>query len=330
MDPPPVVPPPVDPMAAAMTLLTQAMAAQTVQANNTQALLANQQAEIARLVDQLARNGDRPASSVLQNIPVYQGGEKESFDEWLATINRASLAENWDDARKRRIAIAKLGGAALTWQDQTGHHIVGWDNWIAALRATFERRLCLSDWCRVVDSRRQLPGESGAHYALEKGKLFNQCPHVLAEQDRVYYLIRGLARQDHYSILMAAPPVSVPDFIQSIRRLEENGLCSMPVQQPPPLLQYAPPCAPPPIVPPFTLGSEDAVKNFSDRIMAEINGRIASMGQNFASSRPRLPMAETRCYNCEQLGHISRNCQLPDRRLPAGNASAGPLGQGRR
>ena len=77
MDPPPPadpaapnnIPPQVDPMAAAMTLLTQAMAAHTVQSNHTQALLANQQTGIARLVEQVARNGDRPASSVLQNIP---------------------------------------------------------------------------------------------------------------------------------------------------------------------------------------------------------------------------------------------------------------------
>ena len=73
MDPPPPEapnnPPPVDPMAAAMMLLTQAMAAHKVQSNHTQALLANQLAGIARLVEQVARNGDRPASSVLQNIP---------------------------------------------------------------------------------------------------------------------------------------------------------------------------------------------------------------------------------------------------------------------
>lgn len=137
--------PAVNPMAAAMTLLMQAMSAQTRQTNKTQALLANQQAEIARLVEQVARNGDRPASTVLQNIPVYHGAEGESFEDWLAAINRASVAENWDDVRKRRVAISKLAGASLSWQDQTGHQILGWDNWINALRGTFERCLSLSD-----------------------------------------------------------------------------------------------------------------------------------------------------------------------------------------
>lgn len=115
MDPPPPYAPPAAPptdpnLAAALMVLTQAMTTQTARDQRTQDLLAVQQAEIARLVDQVARNGVQPASSVLQNIPVYQGMATESFDDWAAIINRAAISEHWDEARKRRIAIAKLGG----------------------------------------------------------------------------------------------------------------------------------------------------------------------------------------------------------------------------
>ena len=103
-----------------------------------------------------------------------------------------------------------------------------------------------------------------------------------------------------------------------------------------PVPQYAPP--PTNYLPPApavhsapNLNPDEVFKKLADRLVAEVGGRLA-LGQGIPppTFRPRLPLNETRCYNCNQLEHFSRDCPLSDRRQDAGNANAGPLGQGRR
>lgn len=80
-------------LAAALLVLTQAMTAQTERNTDTQRLLVAQQTEIARLVAQVARNGERPTTVVLQNIPLYSGGIEESLEDWEVALNRAAATE---------------------------------------------------------------------------------------------------------------------------------------------------------------------------------------------------------------------------------------------
>lgn len=88
------------------------------------------------------------------------------------------------------------------------------------------------------------------------------CPHPLTEQERVYYLIRGLNWADHYSILMAAPPATVSALIDSVRRLEANGMSVEPT-------------LPQTIIHPLPTNPDESFQKLADRLVVEISKRMA-------------------------------------------------------
>lgn len=139
-----------------------------------------------------------------------------------------------------------------------------------------------------------MPGESVAHYGREKSKLLRRCPHALTKPERVYYLIRGVERAEHYSILMSAPPATVAQFIDEVRRLEENcrmvnGLATPPV---------------------FTGGSNVPspaldFKSLADALVNEVTARLGSSVPFSPLVRPfaipgqqpaRRPLSEVQCF----------------------------------
>lgn len=194
----------------------------------------------------------------------------------------------------------------------------------------------------MVESRRQVPGESGAQYALEKARLCRRCPIQLAEADIVPYLLRGLLRPEHASVLMNPVPPDVATFIDTIRRLEAiSGVVPVPTPQ----IQHLPaPMVPPPAsTSPLTLNLVQVLEKVSssmERFERYIESSMKETDKKVTfSSRPGTPSAPRRdpsgslvSYNCQGLGHISRFCPLPDRRTqqnPAqGNGPAGLPGQG--
>jgi len=158
-------------------------------------------------------------------IPNFSGGPSDNLADWEAAIERDTVADDWTPEMKRRVAIGKLSGAALAWHDQTGVTLLEWGAWIAGLRTLFRPRLSISEWCTLVETRRQLPTESGVIYAMEKLKFIRLCPGVeLPEADTIPYLIRGLNRPEIAAALLARMPNNITDLIEFVRQLEQVGL----------------------------------------------------------------------------------------------------------
>ena len=291
---------------------------------------------------------DRLRSAATASVPTFSGAVGESLEEWETILGRVAAAENWDDGNKRRVAIGKLTGVAAHWHDQSGHLLLEWAPWIAQLRATFEPRLTLAEWCLLVENRRQLPGESGAQYALEKARLCRRCPHQLAEADIVPYLVRGVLRSEHMSVLLNPIPVDVATFIDTIRRLENIGGHT--------------PLATPPTIPPIGTQQPDLavlLKEFGGQITSAIDQlklvvekrpsppyvqnpatrmpyqQPSTQPSTSAPFRPRRPISEITCYRCYQKGHYQSACPVQSPTVaaamvaPAENELADPLGQGR-
>ncbi len=72
-------------------------------------------------------------------------------------------------------------GAALTWNDEIGTHILDWTQWIQALRTTFEIRLTEGQFQLMVEGRRQMLGETGTAYVMDKLKICRRSSTSLTE-----------------------------------------------------------------------------------------------------------------------------------------------------
>ncbi|KAI9550771.1 hypothetical protein GHT06_004558 [Daphnia sinensis] len=218
----------------------------------------------------------------------FSGATEEMLQDWLQLVNRKALAENWGDAEKRRAAISSLSGKALTWQEEIGVNIPQWDDWINGLRGAFEVQLTEGQWQVLVEGRKQLPGESGCAYALDKVKLCRRRATALTDAELTPYLIRGLISE----------PVTNPSRVSTTT--EENARNQETRDS---LFQAV-----------EALTNQVAVLTRTvTRPNSPGRGKPALKQVGF-DRRPPGSKNEVQCYNCSGYGHISRDCPLPNPR----------------
>lgn len=254
----------------------------------------------------------------------------------------------------------------MRWQDLTGHGHALWADWLGALEATFLPRLSLVEWCLQVERRVQLPHESGAQYALEKMRICQSCPHQLPAADVVNYLSKGLYHPDQRAIMLANPPANLDAFITRIRDLEAIGSTPMPRVDPVNTIPQVASLSTPPdlaavlksfgdqiiqikqdvrevvrsVIPaPTTSWRSPAFRPASQAPASQTSfGPRPAYNETFAR-RPRIPLSEITCYNCQYKGHYANDCPEPKRvarpqeivasySFPE-NDPAGPWGQDR-
>ena len=152
-------------------------------------------------------------------------GEEEEFDDWNDSIRRTSDLEGWSDAQRRRAAIGTLRGRASTWHDSVGEGIPGWEYWLAAIRRTFVPELTESQWQQKVRNRTQGPKETGAQYVLSKVRILRRRPINIDEVGMVPFLIQGLRKSEHRTVMLVRRPGSLAEFIEEIEEVESLDLC---------------------------------------------------------------------------------------------------------
>ena len=207
-----------------------------------------------------------------------------------------------------------IGGKQTEWLKKalSEHTHAAWADWSAAFVLNFSPRLHFGEWHRLVAERRQQPNESGIEYALDKYKLLRVSPIPLNDEQRVSFLIDGLAKWQHVAAMTANAPANVTAFIQRIRALETLGVTGRPDAQPPgPVAQQT--------VPDFGA----ALTALGDRLVEQMMSRLSignRGGGRGGSSRGRgwVDPGARSCYNCGVVGHMSRNCPSKHPKGPAG------------
>ncbi len=283
----------------------------------------------------------RISSMAVESIPQFEGSLKDFPQDFVDFVDRVAVAENWNDVQRIQVASRRLLRTALDWHTHTGHTHANWADWSAAFVLNFSPRLHFSEWHRLVVERRQEPNESGIEYALDKNKLLRVSPIPLNDEQRVSFLIDGLAKWQHVAAMTANVPANVTAFIQRIRALETLGVTSRPDQQPPHSPHF-----------PATLPAPDlsaTLAAFGEKLAEEISSRLnvsqtdarggyarggydrggygrggySRGGSNrggFGRGRGGgwVDPSSRSCYNCGVVGHISRDCPSKAGKGPAG------------
>jgi hypothetical protein len=289
-----------------ITQLTNVSTAHQIrQVRTNQAHAARQQA-LENVVEQLANNF-RPGEDL---IPKFNGRPDDDVDEWLLRVNNTAESVGWEPDEKRRVAVRHLGEAALEWHQRAGGLLATWDAWSEGLRGAFQPKLSLPEWCTLVESRVQRPGEAGVRYVLDKVKLCGRCPIPLPEQEVVNHLIRGLASPEIKAALMRPTPNNVNAFIAALSALEAVNGTTAPNY---PVASAA--------VAPQPSSSDLLLKTMADTLVMILQKVTITQQAPYrpAQGGPRPPPAyynapgprdysRVECHGCRQLGHIRRDC----------------------
>ena len=294
--------------------LVGALQQQTQQHQALVGLIQAQQGQQVQVVAPAAAQAAQPriSAAAVESIPQFEGALKDHPQDFVDFVERVAAAENWTDPQRIQVASRRLLRTALDWHIHTGHTHAAWADWSAAFVLNFSPRLHFGEWHRLVAERRQQPNESGIEYALDKYKLLRVSPIPLNDEQRVSFLIDGLAKWQHVAAMTANAPANVTAFIQRIRALETLGVTGRPDAQPPgPVAQQT--------VPDFGA----ALTALGDRLVEQMMSRLSignRGGGRGGSSRGRgwVDPGARSCYNCGVVGHMSRNCPSKHPKGPAG------------
>jgi transposase InsO family protein len=222
------------------------------------------------------KGSDKPKLTFNTNaIPEFDPMSREqTVLTWLTKVEECASIYQWDDREIIHYALPKLVGVAKTWYQGLPSVLFTWTEWKRKLIESFPCREDYAELLTEMLSKRCRYGESLDQYYYAKINLLNRCK-IYGRQavDCILYGVDDRA----VKVGAQAARLSEPEQVLVYFRTVKVGSTKDRDQQDPQRTRF----------------------NDRKRVFSQLNGTKENTRSN------------TKCYNCNELGHRSSTCKQP-------------------
>ena len=134
-------------------------------------------------------------------IDEFHGKYGEDFGRWFARFEMISEPLNWDEKSKKIALTGSLRGEALDWQTSVGKHLAEYDDWLAAFKSKFDKKLDWIEWVTRIQQMKPDQGQTYVSFLLKKMALLDKCPNPIADKDKLGFAYINLPEAVHLSFI---------------------------------------------------------------------------------------------------------------------------------
>ncbi|XP_023212177.1 uncharacterized protein LOC111615035 [Centruroides sculpturatus] len=258
-------------------------------------LIDNQQQAVRNLKETVIEVQTVP--DLTSSLPEFGGTTTESADEWLNYIELTRNQHRLAETQVLPLAISKLRGAAKNWHKAIGYQLNNWTEWKTSLKSEFGKRLTLRMWCDRVKEREQRQDESLTDYFYAKLCLLRtNCPVNVTEADEIDYLLDGIKNKQHTVTIATHDVHNIAELQRIARKIDEQETearmhMKTQVQQPHKFSNNTNARLKDPAI------AVDFIKHTDEKSI-----------RRDPKCNAQMPLQMTRCYKCQQLGHLVKTC----------------------
>jgi len=202
-------------------------------------------------------------------------------EDWLNSVETTANLHNWPVEYKLQVANTTLTGAARNWFLTNQNSFKGWTKFEESFREMFMAEIGVAEKWRRMNSRKQSKDETIFAYVHDKIRLCNDLKLNSAETKKMICI--GLHSKELCNILLSKNHSSTAMILTDIRQFDEvvserNEKWRVP---------------------------KPGIQNKSG------SPKEALPTENNMKTENSIKTNGIRCFNCNNVGHLSRNCDKP-------------------
>lgn len=226
-------------------------------------------------------------SDTSQAIPLFGGNRKDNVHDWVKQVERVSALANWSENLTLVNASMRLRGPAGDWHKAYGKTIYKWEDYKNKLIERFSNKMTFAEFICYQSKRVLRATETITEYIYGKNAMFERCPTVISDADKVSLILEGIV--DHrWSIPLATHCCTdVEDLLTHATALDNIRKIHFKDK--------------------YTKNTE----NVSRDTKSSFNWSDSKRNTFIPKYNPATDKEEEQtCFRCKNKGHISYNCTV--------------------